>query len=85
MACPDCGSVTRTGGRRDRGGSHGPGGPDGSWIARETLAGRISTLPRSRKALLPTGAVMLTGSPAAAVTLLASAVVAAAQLKVSCR
>ncbi|MFG2630562.1 adhesin [Streptomyces sp. NPDC048473] len=70
MACPDCGSVTRTG---SRGGPSDPEVPGGSWIARETLAGRISTLPRSRKALLLAGAVVLTGSLAAAVTLLASA------------
>ncbi|MFF1914575.1 adhesin [Streptomyces sp. NPDC058239] len=88
MACPGCGSVTRTGGRDGRPGRGGwgdrggrgcsndpddPNGPGGSWIARETLAGRISTLPRSRKALLLAGAVVLTGSLAAAVTLLAPA------------
>ncbi|WP_327368028.1 adhesin [Streptomyces sp. NBC_01217] len=64
MVCPDCGSVTR---------ANGPGGPDGSWIVRETLAGRISTLSRNRKALLLAGVVALTGSLVAAVTLLASA------------
>ncbi|MEV7401600.1 adhesin [Streptomyces sp. NPDC091267] len=61
MGCPDCGSVTRS------------GGGDGGWIARETLAGRISTLPRSRKAWLAAGAVVLTGSLVTAVSVLASA------------
>lgn len=64
MSCPDCGSVTRSG--------NGDGG-DGTWIARETLTGRISTLPRSRKAWLAAGAVMLTGSLVTAVSVVASA------------
>ncbi|WP_406095944.1 adhesin [Streptomyces sp. NBC_01013] len=61
MRCPDCESVTRA------------GSGDGAWIARETLAGRISTLPGSRKAWLAAGVVVLTGSLVTAVSLIASA------------
>ncbi|MFI6862598.1 adhesin [Streptomyces sp. NPDC050421] len=61
MSCPDCGSVARS------------GGGDGTWIARETLAGRISTLPGSRKAWLAAGVVVLTGSLVTAASLIASA------------
>ncbi|WP_327245855.1 adhesin [Streptomyces sp. NBC_01320] len=50
MACPDCGSVARS------------AGGDGSWIARETLMGRMSTLPRRRKAFLAAGVVVVAGS-----------------------
>lgn len=60
MSCPDCDFVTRA------------GGGDGAWIARETLAGRISTLPTSRKAWLAAGVVVLTGSLVTAVSVLAS-------------
>ncbi|MFF5899355.1 adhesin [Streptomyces argenteolus] len=58
MGCPRCGSVGRS-----------PAGND-SWIARETLAGRLSTLPRRRKALLAAGVVVAAGSLATAVSLL---------------
>ncbi|MEU1351679.1 adhesin [Streptomyces sp. NPDC005795] len=61
MSCPDCGSVARSGG----------GG--GTWIARETLAGRISTLPGSRKAWLAAGVVVLAGSLVTVASLIASA------------
>ncbi|MFE9815909.1 adhesin [Streptomyces sp. NPDC005773] len=61
MSCPDCDSVTRA------------GGGDGAWIARETLAGRMSTLPASRKAWLAAGVVVLTGALVTAVSFLASA------------
>lgn len=61
MSCPDCGPAARS------------GSGDGTWIARETLAGRISTLPRSRRAWLAAGAVVLTGSLVTAVSLLVSA------------
>ncbi|MEE4493212.1 adhesin [Streptomyces sp. BE230] len=61
MRCPDCVGVRRA------------GGGDGAWIARETLAGRISTLPGSRRAWLAAGVVVLAGSLVTAVSLLASA------------
>nr|WSW68680.1 adhesin [Streptomyces sp. NBC_00995] len=61
MSCPDCDSVTRA------------GGGDGAWIARETLAGRMSTLPASRKTWLAAGVVVLTGALVTAVSFLASA------------
>lgn len=61
MSCPDCASVQRA------------GSGDGAWIARETLTGRISTLPGSRKAWLAAGVVVLTGSLVTAVSLIASA------------
>ncbi|MGW3689303.1 adhesin [Streptomyces sp. NPDC005125] len=60
LLCPDCGSVARS------------VGGDGSWIARETLAGRVSTLPRSRKALLAAGVVVVAGSLVTGASLLAS-------------
>ncbi|WP_442819759.1 adhesin [Streptomyces sp. NBC_00841] len=60
MVCPDCGSVARS------------VGGDGSWIARETLAGRISTLSRRRKALLAAGVVVVAGSLVTGGSLLAS-------------
>ncbi|MFE7327112.1 adhesin [Streptomyces sp. NPDC057565] len=60
LVCPDCGSVARS------------VGGDGSWIARETLAGRISTLPRRRKALLAAGVVVVAGSLVTGGSLLAS-------------
>ncbi|WP_250291045.1 hydrogenase maturation nickel metallochaperone HypA [Streptomyces atroolivaceus] len=60
MVCPRCGSVERS----PRGG--------GSWIARETLSGRVSTLPRRRKALLAAGVVVAAGSLVTAVSLLAA-------------
>lgn len=58
MVCADCGSVARSGG--------------GSWIARETLAGRISILPVRRKVLLAAGVVMAAGGLFTAVSFLAS-------------
>ncbi|MFH9616129.1 adhesin [Streptomyces pratensis] len=60
MVCPRCGSVERS-----------PGG-SGSWIARETLTGRISALPRRRKTLLAAGVVVALGGLATAVSLLAA-------------
>ncbi|MFJ8863404.1 adhesin [Streptomyces sp. NPDC102451] len=60
MVCPRCGSVARS-----------PRG-SGSWIAQETLMGRVSTLPRRRKALLAAGVVVAAGSLATAVSLLAT-------------
>ncbi|HEY9332630.1 MAG TPA: adhesin, partial [Streptomyces sp.] len=61
MSCPGCESVTRA------------GGGDGAWIARETLAGRMSTLPAGRRAWLAAGVVVLTGALVTAVSFLASA------------
>ncbi|MFJ4125209.1 adhesin [[Kitasatospora] papulosa] len=58
MVCPRCGSAER---------SHGTG----SWIARETLTGRVSTLTRRRKALLAAGVAVALGGLAAAASLLA--------------
>ncbi|WP_307128947.1 adhesin [Streptomyces sp. B1I3] len=60
MVCPRCGSVARS------------AGGSGSWIAQETLAGRVSTLTRRRKALLAAGVVVTAGSLATAVALLAT-------------
>ncbi|WP_329210025.1 adhesin [Streptomyces sp. NBC_00683] len=60
MVCPRCGSVARS------------AGGSGSWIAQETLMGRVSTLPRRRKVLLAAGVVVAAGSLATAVSLLAS-------------
>ncbi|MEE1778726.1 adhesin [[Kitasatospora] papulosa] len=59
MVCPRCGSAERL--------SHG----NGSWIARETLTGRVSTLTRRRKALLVAGVAVALGGLAAAASLLA--------------
>ncbi|MGW8887964.1 adhesin [Streptomyces sp. NPDC055749] len=61
MVCPGCGSVARS------------AGGDGSWIARETLTGRISTLPVRSKALLAVGVVVAAGSLFTVVSFLASA------------
>ncbi|MEU0148650.1 adhesin [Streptomyces sp. NPDC006288] len=60
MVCPECRSVARS----PRGSS--------SWIAQETLMGRVSTLTRRRKALLAAGVVVAAGSLATAVSLLAA-------------
>ncbi|MFC5174629.1 adhesin [Streptomyces mutomycini] len=61
MVCPRCGSVERS--------PHG----NGSWIARETLMGRVSTLPRRRKVLLAAGVgVAVAALATAAVPLLAA-------------
>ncbi|QNE79345.1 adhesin [Streptomyces finlayi] len=61
MVCSGCGSVARA------------AAGDGSWIARETLTGRMSTLPGRRKALLAAGAVVAAGGLFTAVSFLASA------------
>ncbi|MFC8623213.1 adhesin [Streptomyces anulatus] len=50
MVCPGCGA----------GASRAPGA-DGSWVVRETLTGRLSTLPRRRRALLAAGVVVVAG------------------------
>ncbi|MBT2898407.1 adhesin [Streptomyces sp. McG3] len=50
MVCPGCGT----------GASRAPGA-DGSWVVRETLTGRLSTLPRRRKALLAAVVVVVAG------------------------
>ncbi|MFD0036111.1 adhesin [Streptomyces anulatus] len=50
MVCPGCGA----------GASRAPG-VDGSWVVRETLTGRLSTLPRRRRALLAAGVVVVAG------------------------
>lgn len=60
MVCPGCGSAERA-----------PRGSD-SWIARETLTGRVSTLPRKRKVLLAAGVAVAVGGLATAVSLLAA-------------
>ncbi|WP_329038282.1 alanine and proline-rich secreted protein Apa [Streptomyces sp. NBC_00178] len=60
MVCPECGSVSRS--PRE----------SSSWIAQETVMGRVSLLTRRRKALLAAGVVMAAGSLATAVSLLAS-------------
>ncbi|MGP3637610.1 adhesin [Streptomyces sp. 24-1644] len=60
MVCPGCGSVARS------------AAGDGSWIARETLIGRMSTLPGRRKALLAAGIVVAAGGLVTAVSFLAS-------------
>ncbi|MEU6703398.1 adhesin [Streptomyces wuyuanensis] len=59
MSCPDCGYVVRDEGRA---------GP--SWVARETIAGRISLLSRLRKGLLAAGSVVVLGCFVAAAALL---------------
>ncbi|MGW4039396.1 adhesin, partial [Streptomyces sp. NPDC004778] len=61
MVCPGCGA-----------GAAGTAGVDGSWVARETLAGRLSTLPRRRKALLAAGVVVAAGGLFAVASLLLS-------------
>ncbi len=50
MVCPGCGAGTSR-----------AAGMDGSWVVRETLTGRLSTLPRRRKALLAAGVVVAAG------------------------
>ncbi|MGW7053858.1 adhesin [Streptomyces sp. NPDC054888] len=60
MACPVCGTVAGDG--RVAG---------GSWVARETLAGRLSTLSRPRKALLATAVVLAVAVLVTSATLLA--------------
>ncbi|MFC9245945.1 adhesin [Streptomyces sp. NPDC057136] len=60
MVCPGCGSVARS------------AAGDGSWIARETLTGRISTLPGRRKALLAAGVVVAAGGLVTVVSFLVS-------------
>lgn len=59
MVCPGCGA-----------GASRTAGADGSWVVRETLTGRVSTLPRRRKALLAAGVVVAAGSLATAASLL---------------
>lgn len=61
MVCPGCGA-----------GASGTAGADGSWVARETLAGRLSTLPRRRMALLAAGVVVAAGGLVTVATLLLS-------------
>ncbi|MFE6700303.1 adhesin [Streptomyces sp. NPDC057718] len=61
MVCPGCGA-----------GASGTAGADGSWVARETLAGRLSTLPRRRRALLAAGAVVAAGGLVTVASLLVS-------------
>lgn len=60
MVCPHCGFAARS-----AGGSN-------SWIAQETLMGRVSTLPRRRKVLLAAGVVVAAGSLVTAASLLVS-------------
>ncbi|GAA1529448.1 hypothetical protein GCM10009730_43430 [Streptomyces albidochromogenes] len=62
MACPDCGTAAGDG--RVAG---------GSWVARETVAGRLSTLSRPRKALLVTAVVLTMAVLVTSATLLADA------------
>ncbi|MFI1471795.1 adhesin [Streptomyces wuyuanensis] len=59
MSCPDCGYVVRDERRS---------GP--SWVARETITGRISLLSRLRKGLLAAGTVVVLGCFVAAAALL---------------
>ncbi|WP_251020194.1 adhesin [Streptomyces sp. ISL-98] len=61
MVCPGCG-VGAGDGRL----------ASGAWIARETLAGRLSTLSRGRKALVATGVVAALTVLVTAATLLAA-------------
>ncbi|MFE5960272.1 adhesin [Streptomyces rubiginosohelvolus] len=61
MVCPGCGA-----------GAAGTAGVDGSWVARETLAGRLSTLPLRRKALLTAGVVVAAGGLVTVASLLLS-------------
>ncbi|MBM7055171.1 adhesin [Streptomyces durocortorensis] len=61
MVCPGCGA-----------GAAGTAGVDGSWVARETLAGRLSTLPRRRRALLAAGVVVAAGGLVTVASLLVS-------------
>ncbi|MCZ7459698.1 adhesin [Streptomyces sp. WMMC940] len=59
MSCPDCGYVAPVERR-----------PGPSWVARETIAGRISLLSRFRRALLAGGTVVVLGCFVAAAALL---------------
>ncbi|WP_394342135.1 adhesin [Streptomyces spongiicola] len=59
MSCPDCGYLVRDERRA---------GP--SWVARETITGRISLLSRVRKGLLAAGTVVVLGCFVAAAALL---------------
>lgn len=59
MSCPDCGYVVPDERR-----------PGPSWVARETIAGRISVLSRFRRALLAGGTVVVLGCFVAAAALL---------------
>ncbi len=61
MICPGCGA-----------GASRAAGADGSWVVRETLAGRLSTLPRRRRALLAAGVVVAAGGLATVASLLVS-------------
>ncbi|WP_051859942.1 hypothetical protein [Streptomyces anulatus] len=61
MVCPGCGAGT----------SRVPDAA-GSWVVRETLTGRLSTLPRRRRALLAAGVVVAAGSLVTVASLLAS-------------
>ncbi|MCX4485307.1 adhesin [Streptomyces anulatus] len=58
MVCPGCGA----------GASRVPG-TDGSWVVRETLTGRLSTLSRRRRALLAAGVVVVAGGLVTVATL----------------
>lgn len=60
MVCPRCGFAARS------------AGGSGSWIARETLLGRVSTLTRRRKVLLAAGVVVAVGSLVTAASLFVS-------------
>ncbi|MEV4877506.1 adhesin [Streptomyces cyaneofuscatus] len=61
MVCPGCGSPrSRT------------AADESSWVAHETLTGRVSTLPRRRKALLTAGVVVAAGGLATVAALLVS-------------
>ncbi|MFI1225614.1 MULTISPECIES: adhesin [unclassified Streptomyces] len=59
MVCPGCSA-----------GASRAAGLDGSWVVRETLTGRLSTLPRRRKALLAAGVVVAAGGLVTVVSLL---------------
>ncbi|MFJ6610213.1 adhesin [Streptomyces sp. NPDC091289] len=61
MVCPGCGA----------GASRVPDAA-GSWVVRETLTGRLSTLPRRRKALLTAGVVVAAGGLVTVASLLVS-------------
>ncbi|MGX1885286.1 adhesin [Streptomyces sp. NPDC055287] len=62
MACPGCGAGAGDGRVAS-----------GAWIARETVAGRVSTLSRPRKALLATAVVLALAVLITSATLLADA------------
>ncbi|MFB8104958.1 MULTISPECIES: adhesin [Streptomyces] len=61
MVCPGCGAARS-----------GAAAGEGSWVANETLTGRVSTLPRRRKALLTAGVVVAAGGLATVAALLLS-------------